>query len=65
MSTFEHVNASRWLQRRLISNDGILALVQVGYSKKMANVWSKVAEEAAGSSNRSSEASSSGFSTPS
>jgi len=42
-----------------------LVLAQVGYSKKMANVWTKVAEEAAGSSNRTSEASSSGFSTPS
>jgi hypothetical protein len=41
-----------------------LVQTQVGYSKKMANVWTKVAEEAAGSSNRSSEASSSGFSTP-
>ncbi|KAG0595658.1 hypothetical protein M758_UG185700 [Ceratodon purpureus] len=29
---------------------------QVGYSKKMANVWTKVAEEAVGSSNRTSEA---------
>lgn len=42
-----------------------LIQTQVGYSRKMANVWTKVAEEAAGSSNRSSEASSSGFSTPS
>ncbi|KAG0584397.1 hypothetical protein M758_3G207200 [Ceratodon purpureus] len=39
-----------------------LIQTQVGYSKKMANVWTKVAEEAAGSSNRTSEASSSGFS---
>lgn len=50
---------------QLIPTDNILAFFQVGYSRKMANVWTKVAEEAAGSSNRSSEASSSGFSTPS
>jgi hypothetical protein len=42
----------------------LLVLGQVGYSKKIANVWTKAAEEANSSSNRSSEASSSGFSTP-
>jgi hypothetical protein len=40
-----------------------VVVVQVGYSKKIANVWTKAAEEA-NSSNRSLEASSSGFSTP-
>lgn len=38
-----------------------LMQTQVGYSKKMANEWRKVVDEAAASSNRTSEASSRGF----